>query len=327
MNRVVLVVVLALGFGCSGRYIRPTTQEKVEATEARVERGNYLVNSVMSCGACHTPRVQGTWLGGERADAYLAGGSLFDDPEQTFKVSVPNITQDPETGIGAWTDDQIMRAIRDGIHREDDRLMFPPMPFYMYDTLSDEDVRAVVAYLRTVPPVKNRVARVVELPFMFKLILKMGMVHHKPVKDVKSPPPSDRKAYGHYLARAGICTDCHSMTGTGPDEEDNLLGGSKVPLGERDYGKVWARNLTPDPETGLGKYSADQIKQALRTGKRLDGKPMAPPMSLLIPHISTWTDEDLDALITFMKAVPAKKQPIPEPQLTEQAKKVVGLQP
>jgi mono/diheme cytochrome c family protein len=324
MNRVLYTLALTVTLGCTGRYIRPTTQEKVEASPERIARGNYLVNSVMACGVCHTPRVQGTWLGGERADAYLAGGTMFDDPEQGFKVSIPNITPDPETGIGAWTDDQIMRAIRDGIHRDDDRLINPPMPFYMYNILSDEDVRAVVAYLRTVPPVKNQVTRVVELPFMFKVALKMGAVHHKPVKDVKSPPTTDPKAYGHYLARLGLCTDCHSFTKMGPDEEDNLLAGSTVPLAERDYGKVWARNLTPDPETGLGKYSAEQIKQALRSGKRLDGKPMAPPMSLLIPHLSTWTDEDLDAMIIFLKSVPAKKQSTPEPQLTEAAKKVVG---
>ncbi|HEY0713583.1 MAG TPA: cytochrome c, partial [Polyangia bacterium] len=148
MTRAWLALLVVAGLGCTGRYVRPTTQEAVAASEDRVARGNYLVNSVMSCGACHSPRVGGTWLGGERADAYLAGGSVFDDPENNFKVSTPNITQDRETGIGAWTDDEIMRAIRDGIHRDDDRLRYPPMPFYMYDTLSDDDVRAVVAYLR-----------------------------------------------------------------------------------------------------------------------------------------------------------------------------------
>jgi mono/diheme cytochrome c family protein len=326
MNRAWIVMVVALVLGCAGRYVRPTTEETVQASEERLARGNYLVNSVMSCGACHTPRVGNTWLGGERADAYLAGGTVFDDPEGGFKVSTPNITQDRETGIGAWTDDQIMRAIRDGIHRDDDRLMLPPMPFYMYDTLSDDDVRAVVAFLRTVPPVKNQVARIAEIPFMLKVALKMGAVHHKPVANVKSPPTTDRKAYGNYLARIGLCNDCHSMSKTGPDEEDNLLAGSQVPLTEREYGKVWARNLTPDPETGLGKYSADQIKQALRGNKRLDGKPMLPPMSLLMPHISTWTDDDLDALVVYIKSVPAKQHKVPEPELNDAAKKVLGLQ-
>jgi hypothetical protein len=115
------------------------------------------------------------------------------------------------------------------------------------------------------------------------------------------------------------------MTDKGPDTDDNLLGGSTEPLAERQYGKVWARNLTPDIETGLGKFSADQIKQALRTGKRLDGKPMAPPMSMVLPHISTWTDEDLDALIVYLRSVKPIKRQVPEPQLTPEAKKSIGL--
>ena len=98
-----------------------------------------------------------------------------------------------------------------------------------------------------------------------------------------------------------------------------------MPLTERQYGKVWARNLTPDRETGIGKYTAEQIKQSLRSGKRLDGKPMAPPMTLVLPHISTWTDEDLDALVVYMRSVPAKPRKAPEPEMTAEARKSIGL--
>lgn len=309
---------------CTGKYVRPTTQEQIQPTPGRLERGSYLVNSVMACGACHTPRVGNSWLGGERADAYLAGGTLFDDPDGGFQMSVPNITPDLATGVGAWSDDEILRAIRDGVHK-DGSLLRPPMPFYMYDVLSDEDGRAIVAYLRTVPPIKNAVPKTAELPFMLKFAVAMGMIHHKPVSNVQAPKPTDKQAYGGYLARLGLCVDCHSMTDKGPDLEDSLLAGSTVPLTERQYGKVWARNLTPDQETGIGKYTAEQIKQSLRSGKRLDGKPMAPPMTLVLPHISTWTDEDLDALITYLRSVPAKPRKTPEPELTAEAKKSIGL--
>jgi mono/diheme cytochrome c family protein len=317
-----LICLTALG--CTGKYVRPTTQEKIQPTPGRIERGSYLVNSVMSCGACHTPRVGATWLGGERADAYLAGGTLFDDPDMGFKMSIPNITPDPETGIGKWSDDEILRAIRDGVHK-DGSLLKPPMPFYMYDVLSDEDAQAVVAYLRSVPPVKNAVPRIADLPFMFKFAMAFGLIHHEPVSNVKAPKPTDKVSYGGYLSRLGLCSDCHSMTDKGPDVEHNLLGGSTEALAERQYGKVWARNLTPDPETGLGKFTPDQIKQALRSGKRLDGKPMSPPMTLVLPHISTWTDEDLDALIVYLRSVKPIKRQVPEPQLTPEAKKSVGL--
>src|SRR5688572_20895445 len=102
-----LALVAALA-GCTGKYVRPTTQEKVEGTPERIERGNYLVNQVAMCGVCHTPRIGGNWLGGERTDAFLAGGSLFNDQDAGLKVAAPNITQDRETGIGTWTDDEIM---------------------------------------------------------------------------------------------------------------------------------------------------------------------------------------------------------------------------
>jgi mono/diheme cytochrome c family protein len=309
---------------CTGKYVRPTTQEAIQPTPGRLERGSYLVNSVMFCGTCHTPRVGDTWLGGERADAYLAGGGTFDDPEAGFLISSPNITPDPTTGIGAWTDDEILRAIRDGVHR-DGSLLRPPMPFYMYDVLSDEDGRAVVAYLRSVPPIKNAVPRTVKFPFMLKVAMAFGMIHHAPVSNVQAPKPSDRQAHGGYLSRLGLCSDCHSMTDRGPDVKGNLLGGSSTPLAERQYGKVWARNLTPDRDTGLGKYTAEQIKAALRSGKRLDGKPMAPPMSLVLPHISTWSDDDLDALIVYLRSVPAIQRKVPEPQLTADARKSIGL--
>ena len=325
MRILLLGALLGLGaLACTGKYVRPTTQEKIQPTPGRLERGSYLVNSVMACGACHTPRVGNSWLGGERADAYLAGGTLFDDPEGEFQMSVPNITPDVATGIGSWSDDEILRAIRDGVHK-DGSLLKPPMPFYMYDVLSDEDGRAVVAYLRSVPPVKNAVSKTANLPFMLKFAMALGMIHHEPVSNVQAPKPTDKQAYGGYLARLGLCVDCHSMTDKGPDLEDNLLAGSSVPLAERQYGKVWARNLTPDKDAGIGRYTAQQIKESLRSGKRLDGKPMAPPMTLVLPHISTWTDEDLDAVIVYLQSVPAKPRKTPEPELTAEAKQTLGL--
>jgi mono/diheme cytochrome c family protein len=320
---------IALGLvglgGCTGKYIRPTRPEPVTATAELLARGNYLVNSVSSCGACHTPRVGGSWLGGERTDAFLAGGSVFDDRDEGFRVVAPNISQDKETGIGAWTDDEIVRGIRDGVSH-DGRLMSPPMPFTAWQKMADDDARAIVAYLRTTPAVKNKITRDNnKLPFLFKVATSFGAVHHEPAQGVKAPDRADKKAYGAYLSKVGICWECHSLGKTGPsDDEDRLMAGSRMALSEPDYGKVYASNLTPDPETGLGKYSAAQIKQALTTGRRLDGKMMAPPMSLVIPHLSTWSDEDLDALVAYLVSLKPIKYQVPEPQLTPAAQKLVA---
>lgn len=318
-----LICALALA-ACTGKYVRPTTPDRVPSSAQTIGRGNYLVNQVTMCGVCHTPRVGGDWLGGERADKFLAGGGVFDDRENGYKIATSNITQDKETGIGAWTDDEIARSIRDGV-RKNGQLMYPPMPFPSFGVMSDDDVRAIVAYLRTVAPVRNKVDREahLDLPFMVKVVHGMGVMHHEPAKNVKAPPATDKRAHGAYLAKLGGCWECHSLTKRGPSD-DFLMAGSKLAMSEPEYGKVWARNLTPDADTGLGKFTADQIKEALKTGRRLDGKPMAPPMSLFIPHVSTWNEEDLDALVTYLKVVPAIKHKVPERELTPAAKRLVG---
>jgi mono/diheme cytochrome c family protein len=319
------LVLLLLAAACTGKYVRPTTQDRVGAAPELLARGNYLVNQVTSCGACHTPRVGGNWLGGERTDAFLAGGSVFYDKEESYRIVAPNITQDKETGIGAWTDDEILRAVRDGVGR-DGRLLMPPMPFTAWAIMSDDDARAIVAYLRTVPPVKNAVSRDANaFPFMLKMATSLGVLHHRPARDVKAPPASNQKAYGAYLAKMGVCWDCHSLGKRGPtDDDDMLMSGSRMAMAEEEYGKVYARNLTPDKDTGLGKYNAEQIKQALKTGRRLDGKMMAPPMSLVIPHLSTWNEEDLDALVAYLTSLPPIKHQVPERALTPAAKKLVA---
>jgi mono/diheme cytochrome c family protein len=319
-----LAVIAASTTACSGKYIRPTTLEKVPATTENVERGRYLVNQVAACGTCHTPRIGSSWLEGERTDAFLGGGQVIDDLGLGAKIVMPNITPDPETGIGNWTDDQIMRAIRDGVRASDD-LMMPPMPFISYGGMADSDVRAIVAYLRQVTPLRNGIDRGVNrFPFMFKFAKSVGLIHHTPARNVTAPPRSDQVKYGAYLARSvASCWECHSLTGTGPSDK-NLFAGSDEATEEKGVGKVYPRNLTPDPETGLGKYSAAQMIQALKTGKRLDGKPMAPPMSSFIPHFSGMTDEDLGAIVAYLKSIPPKKQKIPDRVLEPAAKKSIG---
>jgi mono/diheme cytochrome c family protein len=305
----------AAALGCTGQYIRATSAESVQSTPERMERGGYLVNQAMSCGACHTTRERGAVTGGERADMYLAGND-FELPSAGFKFWIPNLTSDVETGLGAWSDDEIMRAIRDGVGK-DGHFMFPVMPFSSYAHVSDEDLRAIVAYLRAAPPVKHaRTTARNQFGFFFELLVNRGAIQHLPAHDV--PPPvradKDKLAYGEYVMRLGHCWECHSATGSGPRDvgESGFLSGWDEVQEFPGVGKVYFRNLTPDPETGLGKYSAEQIKQALRTGRRLDGKVMAVPMSLFIPHLSGLSEEDMGALVAYLKSVPPYVNRIPE---------------
>src|SRR3954447_22711476 len=121
----------------------------VAQAETPLERGAYLVRTVAACGNCHTPKdADGRAL----ADKELAGGLVFELP--IARISVPNITPDPETGIGRWSDAELIAAIREG-RRPDGRILGPPMPVEFYRGISDGDVRAMVAYLRAVKPVRN----------------------------------------------------------------------------------------------------------------------------------------------------------------------------
>jgi mono/diheme cytochrome c family protein len=325
-----LVFVLALAAsGCTGKYVRATGDEIVPSTPERIARGSYLVNQAMACGACHTPREGGTPMGGERTDLYLAG-TAFALPSRGIKLWIPNLTSDVETGLGAWSDDEIMRAVRDGVGK-DGRFMSPLMPFSSYAHLCDEDLRAVVAYLRTVPPVAStRTPAKNDLGIVFQFLLDRGMVAHRPARDVPPPPrpAQDQVRYGEYVMRLGHCWECHSATHMVPRDvgEEGFLSGSERAQEYPGVGKVYARNLTPDRGTGLGNYTAAQIEQALRDGKRLDGKPMAVPMSLFIPHLSGLSQQDLDALVAFLKAIPPYAHRVPERVLLPAYEKVLSGQ-
>jgi cytochrome c553 len=344
LGALAVAALLALGTGaCGGKYVRPVTGEKVAATPDRLVRGGYLVNQVCACGACHTTRENGHLTESERTDAYLGGGNIFVAHGMSDGVWIPNITPDPETGVGNWSDDELMRAIRDGVGR-DGHFMLPFMPFTSYQHLSEEDVRSIVAYLRTVPPFKQPKPRQEnQLAFMPRMLFtKIGVQMHPPAHDVPGPPPPpqpsgkpdvDEKALkehliarGRYVTTIGVCGECHSLTKKGPrkPEDPQYLAGSEGPMEDPTFGKVWARNLTPDKETGLGKYWPDQIKQAIRDGKRLDGKRMAPPMSIMIPHYSGMAEDDLDAVVAYLKSLPPTKHQVPERELVPAMKAQLG---
>jgi mono/diheme cytochrome c family protein len=330
MNRTVFLLAIFLA-ACTGKYIRPTTDLKVTPTPAMIARGSYIVNQNASCGACHTGR-EGNGLSafvgeGESTERYLSGGNYL-VVDGVGKVWIPNITPDPETGIGAWTDDEILRALRDGIAK-DGHLMMPMMPFGSYQYMSDADAAAVVAYLRTVPPVKlSQPRQETDLGVMGNFFIGRGVAHHLPAKNVPETNRADKLKWGEYVMRLGHCWECHSVKGMAPsdiNEKDFMSGSPDVdPILEKTVGKIYLRNLTPDPETGLGKYSAEQIKASLKNGTRLDGKKMAPPMSMFIPHLSGLTDEDMDALVAFLKAMKPVKNKIPERELNAEWKQRLG---
>ncbi|APW36153.1 hypothetical protein RD110_02115 [Rhodoferax koreense] len=251
-----------------------------------VERGKYLMQGVVACGNCHTPRgPQGEPL----FDKGLSGGMVFDEPP--FKAYAPNITPDLQTGIGKWTDAELARAIREGI-RPDKTIIGPPMPVAFYRHLSDRDLAAIIAYLRAQPAVANEVPK-----SSYRITLPPD--YGPPVKAVATPSPKDRVRYGKYLADIGHCMECHT-----PRDPQGMLQMKHVGAGGQVFNGPWgqsvARNLTPH-ESGLKPWTDAQIVAAIREGHDRQGQPYKPPMAFgFYKNIS---DADMAALVAYLRSL------------------------
>lgn len=251
-----------------------------------VERGKYLMEGVVACGNCHFPRgPQGQSL----FDKGLSGGMVFDAPP--FKAVAPNITPDPQTGIGKWTDAQLAKAIREGI-RPDKSVIGPPMPIEFYRHLSDEDTAAIIAYLRAQAPVRNEVAK-------SKYNMPLPANYGPPLEKVSAPKPTDQVRYGKYLVEIGHCMDCHTPRNAKGGLEMARLGtgGFAIP---GPWGQSVSRNLTPH-ETGLKGWTDAQIASAVRTGMDREGKPYKPPMAF--GFYKNIDDRDMAAIIAYLRTL------------------------
>lgn len=257
-----------------------------------IERGRYLMNSIVACGNCHTPRgADGKHIAGQE----LAGGAeLVEDG--LFVARASNLTPDPETGIGRWSDADIARAIREGV-RPDGRVLGPPMPFAFYRDIADADLAAIIAYLRQLPPVRNAVA-----PSEYKIPLPPAW--GPPITTaITAPAPNDTSRYGAYLAGPlGHCMECHTpMNKDGSRDMGTAGAGGQAFAGP--WGVSVARNLTPHA-SGLGGWSDGEVVRAIRTGVSRDGSALKPPMAF--DFYSRIDAGDMTAIVTYLRLLPAK---------------------
>ncbi|HWW63010.1 MAG TPA: cytochrome c, partial [Thermoanaerobaculia bacterium] len=133
---------------------RPASTEKIEATPERLARGKYLAHHVTDCFGCHSDHIDAFGFPPKPGTEGQGGMSFSKADGFPGFLAVRNITPDPETGIGNWTDGEILRAIREGVDREG-KALFPMMPYGGYKELGDEDAKAIVAYLRTIKPIRH----------------------------------------------------------------------------------------------------------------------------------------------------------------------------
>jgi mono/diheme cytochrome c family protein len=277
---------------------RQVSSERFEPTEARLARGRYLVEVVAHCFECHSEHDMS--LPSAPIVAGRKGAGWVMPIPELNNIASRNITPDPDTGLGAWKDDEIARAIREGVRR-DGTALFPVMPYLEYAEMSDEDVKSVVVYLRTIPAVRNVVpAR--SLPFPLEHIVKT--MPRPLTQPVPAHEPGSAVARGAYLSRLAECQVCHSPTDAqGRPLPGLTLAGGGMPFSDpRPGGRpMVAVNITRDP-SGIAHYDEALFKQVLRTGQ-MGGRQLTPVMPF--SAFAGLTDGDLSDLWAHLQTQPA----------------------
>ena len=279
----------------------PAAVARVEDGSDTLTHGRYLVETLAGCGNCHTPHLAD---GSLDPNMSFAGAFVIEEP--VFKAYARNITPDMETGIGSWTDGEIVNAIRNG-QKRDGTFYGPPMSFGWYKRMSDTDVHAIVAYLRTVKPVHNEVP-----PSTYQIPLNG---YGPMVTSVADVPKTDPVKYGEYLAGPlGHCMDCHTTYVMGVIDMTQLGHGGNVYTKPFIYD--WAAvsaNVTPHEPDGLGGWTDEEIKRAITTGVSRDGRALLPFMPYGL--YAKAQESDLDAIVAYLRSIPALSDgPPPKPK-------------
>jgi mono/diheme cytochrome c family protein len=222
---------------------------KVEATPERIARGDYLANHVSVCMDCHSSRDWSRFSGPPAEGTFGRGGDIFDQ-----KFGFPgtyyakNITP---SGISRYTDGELFRVITTGVNKEGEA-MFPVMPFHYYGQMDAEDIKSIIAYIRTLKPIKNDVPKSSsDFPMNFLINTIPEKAHPS-----KRPEKTDVVNYGKYLVNASSCLECHTMVDKGkliPGTE--FGGGREFPF--PDGTVVRSGNISPDKETGIGLWNKE----------------------------------------------------------------------
>jgi mono/diheme cytochrome c family protein len=277
--------------GCGSQPTAPSNERPAQP-QGRLERGRYLVEGVMACFACHSD-VDWESPGGPPLPGKIGAGALFPDEEVPFKLYAPNITPDRETGIGAWSDEDIDRALREGISR-DGRRLFPVMPYVNYLEISDEDMAAVIAYLRSIEPIRNQVPKT-EIPDPIKKTLPPYQTITRPVP---GPDESNPVKRGEYLVKLADCITCHTpVDQQGRPIRELAFAGGRILKGP--WGEVASANITPDA-SGISYYDEALFLHVMRTGSV---KARGLNSVMLWGYYRHLTDNDLKAMFAYLKTL------------------------
>ena len=259
--------------------------------QTSTERGAYLLRAG-GCISCHTDAKSG--------GAPLAGGLALKTPFGVFYS--PNITADPETGIGRWTDRQFLDALKHGV-RPDGARYFPALPYTTYTKMTDADALAIKAHLLSLPPARreNR-AHDLTFPFGWRWPLRFWqMLFFEDGEFRPDPARGEQWNRGAYLVEAlAHCGECHTpRNALGGLERDRWLSGTR----DGPEGEV-APNITPDPKTGIGGWSQADIVTLLKDGTTPEFDNVQGAMAEAVRDgLSHLSAADLEAIAVYLKAV------------------------
>lgn len=280
----------------------PVPAIKVAASPERLARGEYLVGHVAGCLDCHSERDWTKYSGPVKPGTLGMGGEVFDEETAGVPGAVyaRNITP---AGIGDWSDGELIRAITTGVSR-DGSALFPIMPYGDLNYLRQEDLYSIVAYIRTLKPVENKIpAR--HLDFPMNMMVKMI-----PFSSYKPGPPistSDTVAYGEYLTTIASCGGCHTQLDKGePIKGMEFAGGMSFTL---PAGVVRSGNITPDKQTGIGNWSKAQFIAFFKSFSSDSSRniPVGENQYNTVMPITSFagmTEGDLGAIYSYLMSLP-----------------------
>jgi mono/diheme cytochrome c family protein len=304
IGAICLTVLAAIYFSAcnNNKSDQPAADNKEDSTKKVLARGEYLVRHVAGCIDCHSKRDFTIYSGPVIAGTEGGGGFVFDS-----KLGLPgtvygrNITPDAETGIGTWTDAEILRAVTQGISKNGDTL-FPLMPYPNFNRMAKEDLMSIIAYIRTLKPIKNKVPQ-------RQLMVPIAMVYpgnmlQPSVDGNMRPPESDKVKYGEYLATMADCATCHSpLTQQGPDMTRMFSGGYTFDIG---ICKVQSANITPDSATGIGAWNEERFLMKFtpyREEKNYNYKVDKENTIMPLSEMADMTDSDLKAIYAYLRSI------------------------